>query len=89
MELWNEKKPLGLPEMDKTAIEESRFHWYEGSRPNPKMGKAWEDQAQLMEDALELEERNAREIKRINQRVRRACWVIMLCPVILVASRWL
>ena len=42
-----------------------------------------------MEDALELEERKAREIKQINQRVKRTCWVIMLCPVILVASRWL
>ena len=42
-----------------------------------------------MEDALELEERKAREIKRINQRLKRTCWVIMLCPVILVVSRWL
>ena len=66
VELWNEKEPLGLPEMDKTAIKESRFHWYEGSRPNPKIGKAQEDPVQLMEDALELEEKNAREIKRIN-----------------------
>ena len=66
VELWNEKEPLGLPEMNKTAIKESWFHWYEGSRPDPKMGKAREDPVQLMEDALELEERNEREIKRIN-----------------------
>ena len=63
VELWNKKEPLGLPEMDKTAINESRFHWYEGSRPNLKMDKAQEDQVQLIEDALELEERKAREIK--------------------------
>ena len=42
-----------------------------------------------MEDALELEERKAREIKRMNQKLKRSCWVIMLCPVILVAYRWL
>ena len=54
-----------------------------------KMDKAWEDQVQLMEDALEFEERNARENKQINRRVKRTCWVIMLCPVILVALRWL
>ena len=56
MELWNKKKQLGLPEMDRTAIEQSWFHWYEGSRPDPKIGKAREDLAQLMEDDLELEE---------------------------------
>ena len=89
VELWNEKEPLGLPEMDNTAIKESRFHWYEGSRSNPKIDEAWEDPVQLMENALELEEKNAREIKQINRRVKRICWVITLCPVILVASRWL
>ena len=57
MELWNKKKPLGLPEMDKTAIEESQLYWYEGSRPDPKMGKARKDLVQLIEDALEYEEK--------------------------------
>ena len=44
VELWNKKEPLGLPHMDKRAIKESWFHWYEGSRPDPKMDKAREDQ---------------------------------------------
>ena len=80
VELRNKKEPLQLPEMNKTALKESWFHWYEGSKPNPKMDKAREDLVQLIEDALELEEKNARETKQINKRVRRTCWVIMLCP---------
>ena len=63
VELWNEKEPLGLPQIDKTSMNESQFHWYEGSRPDPKMGKAQKDPVQLMEDDLELDGKNAREIK--------------------------
>ena len=66
VELWNKKEPLELPKVDEAVMNESRFHWYEGSRPDLKADKVWEDQTQLMEDALELEERKAREIKRIN-----------------------
>ena len=42
-----------------------------------------------MEDAVELEERKAREIKQMNKKIKRSCWAKMLCPVILVAYRWL
>ena len=93
--LWNDKKPLGLSEVeDEEVMNKSRFHGYEGSRPdsgeiNLKLDRIREDKIQLMEDALELEERKAREIKRMNQKLKRSCWVIMLCPVILVAYRWL
>ena len=59
---------LDLPEVDAEEImSKSQFHWYEGSRPNSKETKLKlernrEDKIQLLEDALELEERKAREI---------------------------
>ena len=93
VELWNDKEPLELSDVeDEAVMNKSRFHGYEGSRPNlgevnQKLDRVREDKIQLMEDALELEERKAREIKRMNQKLKRSCWVIMLCPVILVAYR--
>ena len=87
--------PLDLPEVDvEEVMSKSRFHWHEGSRPdsretNLELDKIREDNTQLMEDALELEERKAREIKQMNRKIKRSCWAIMLCPVILVAYRWL
>ena len=30
VELWNEKEALELPKVDKAAMNESWFHWYEG-----------------------------------------------------------
>ena len=88
-------EPLDLPEVEtKKIMSKSWFHWHEGSRPdsretNLKLDKIPEDQIQLMEDALELEERKAREIKEMNRKIKRSCWAIMLCPVILVAYQWL
>ena len=71
-------------------MSKSWFLWHEGSRPdsretNLELDKIQEHKIQLMEDALELEERKAREIKQMNRKIKRSCWVIMLCPVILVA----
>ena len=43
----------------------------------------------MLDDAIEIEERKAREIRQMNRKLKRSCWAIMLCPVILVAYRWL
>ena len=65
-------EPLDLPEVDVMEImSKSRFYWYEGPRPDSRetkleLEKIQEDKIQLMEDALELEERKARKIKRMN-----------------------
>ena len=79
---------------DEEVMSKFWFKWHKGSRPdsretNLELDKIREDKIQLMEDALELEERKAREIKQMNRKLKRAWWVIMLCPVILVAYRWL
>ena len=72
MELWNDKEPLELSQVeDEAVMNKSHFHGYEGSRPdsgevNLKLDKVWEDKILLMEEALELEERKAREIKQMN-----------------------
>ena len=95
VQLWNEMKPLELPEVDvEEVMSKSLFHWHEGSRPdsretNLELDKIWEDKIQLMEDALELGERKVWEIKQMDQKIKRSCWAIMLCPVILVVYRWL
>ena len=59
-------------------MSKSQFHWHERYRPDSRITKLEqekipEDKIQLMEDALELEERKAREIKRMIQKLKRSC----------------
>ena len=78
----------------KVIMSSSQFHWHKGSRLNLgetklKLKRNREDKIQSLEEAIELEEREAREIEQMNRKLKRSCWAIMLCPVILVAYRWL
>ena len=88
-------EPLDLPEVGVEEImSKSWFYWHKDSRPDSRgtkleLEKIQEDKIQVMEDALELEERKAREIKQMNRKINRSCWAIMIFPVILVAYRWL
>ena len=71
----------------------SRFHWHEGSRPDSEdtnlgFERNQEEKIQLLEEAIELEEREAEEIKQKNRKLKRSCWALMLCPVVLGAYRW-